>query len=69
MTLLVKKPAAKECKDHRTISLIFNALKIMLKILKRRPENKIPDANGKDQFGFIKKVEHKKQYSSEENSG
>ena len=50
---LKKKPGAKKCEEHRTINLIFHASKIMLNILRRRPEKKISEAIGQDQFGFI----------------
>jgi len=51
MIALKKKPQATKCSDHRTISLIAHAAKIVAKILRRRIENKIEDVLG-DQFGF-----------------
>jgi len=48
MIALKKKPQAKKCSDHRTISLIAHTAKI----LRRRIEKKIQDVLGEDQFGF-----------------
>jgi hypothetical protein len=38
--------------DHRTISIIAHAAKIVARVLRRRIERKIEDALGEDQFGF-----------------
>jgi hypothetical protein len=54
MIPLQKKPNAEECEDHRTISLIPHASKIMLKILTKRIESKAVGFIGKNQFGFRK---------------
>src|SRR5579864_1524652 len=54
MISLQKKPNAEECEDHRTISLIPHALKIMLEILTKRIESKAVGFTGKNQFGFRK---------------
>lgn len=54
MIPLKKKPLAKECSDHRTISLISHASKIILRILNRRIEAKSAEYIGKSQFGFRK---------------
>src|SRR6478609_5327045 len=43
-----------ECSDHRTISLISHASKILLKILTNRIEVKARDFIGRNQFGFRK---------------
>src|SRR6478609_5379878 len=43
-----------ECSDHRTISLISHASKILLKILTNRIEAKVRDFIGQNQFGFRK---------------
>ena len=43
MMPLQKKPNAVECEDHRTISLISHASKILLKVLTRRIEGKTKD--------------------------
>jgi hypothetical protein len=51
MIALKKKPKATKCSDHRTISIIAQAAKIVLRIL-RRIERKTEDALGEDQFGF-----------------
>ena len=52
MIPLKKKLNATECSDHRTISLIPHASKIMLRILTRRLETKASNYIGKSQFGF-----------------
>jgi hypothetical protein len=56
MIPLQKKPNATECSDHRTISLIVHASKILLKILTKRLEGKVEAIQfiGDDQFGFRK---------------
>jgi len=56
MVPLKKKANATECSDHRTISLIVHASKILLKILTKRIESKIAAINyiGEDQYGFRK---------------
>src|SRR6476469_3847903 len=45
---------AVECSDHRTISLISHASKILLKILANRIEAKARDFIGRNQFGLRK---------------
>jgi len=52
MIPLQKKANAVECSDHRTISLISHASKIMLKVLTKRIEEKAKDLIGRNQFGF-----------------
>src|SRR5277367_1279237 len=52
MIPLPKKANAVECSDHRTISLISHASKIMLKVLTKRIEAKAKDLIGRNQFGF-----------------
>jgi hypothetical protein len=54
MIPLPKKTNATECADHRTISLVPHASKIMLKILTKRIESKVEGFIGKNQFGFRK---------------
>jgi hypothetical protein len=54
MIPIKKKPLAVECSDHRTISLITHASKIMLRILTRRLEARTRDFIGDSQFGFKK---------------
>ena len=51
-----KKANATECGDHRTISLISHAAKIVLKILNKRIQAKVESIKylGEDQFGFRK---------------
>src|SRR6476619_1095884 len=49
-----EKMNAVECSDHRTISLISHASKILLKILTNRIEAKARDFIGRKQFGFRK---------------
>src|SRR6478609_7067702 len=51
---LQKKMNAVECSNHRTISLISRASKILLKILTNRIEAKARDFIGRNQFGFRK---------------
>jgi hypothetical protein len=50
--IALKKPKATKCSDHRTISIIAHAAKIVVRILRRRMERKTEDALGEDQFGF-----------------
>jgi len=52
MIPLQKKQNATECGDHRTISLISHASKIILRVLNRRIESKASTFIGKSQFGF-----------------
>lgn len=54
MVPLQKKPNALDCSDHRTISLIAHASKILLKILTKRLEAKVETIHfiGEDPFGF-----------------
>ena len=52
MMPLQKKANAVECEDHRTISLISHASKILLKVLTRRIEGKTNNFIGCHQFGF-----------------
>ena len=54
MIPLPKKQNATECSDHRTISLISHASKIMLKVLMRRIEGKADSYIEDTQFGFRK---------------
>jgi len=51
---LPKKTNAVECSDHRTISLISHASKIILKILTNRITAKAEEYIGDNQFGFRK---------------
>jgi hypothetical protein len=52
MIALKKKPKATKCSDHRTISIIAHAAKIVESIPRRRIERKTEDGLGEDQFGF-----------------
>ena len=52
MIPIEKKVNAMECEDHRTISLISHAFKIMLKVLTRRIEAKAKDFISRNQFRF-----------------
>lgn len=47
-----KKAATRKCEEHRTISLISHASKILIKILYRRIEQAIEENLTEDQFGF-----------------
>jgi hypothetical protein len=51
MIAINKKPKLTKCSDHRTMSLIAHAAKIVATMLRRRIEKKIEDVLG-DQFGF-----------------
>ena len=54
MIPIKKKNNATACKDHRTISLLPHAAKIMLKIITKRIQAKVEADKGlgEDQFGF-----------------
>jgi len=52
MIPIPKKTNAVECADHRTISLISHASKILLKVLTKRLESKTEAFISKAQFGF-----------------
>ena len=54
MIPLQKKMNAVECIDHRTISLISHASKILLKIFANRIEAKDRYFIGRNKFGFRK---------------
>ena len=54
---LLKKMNAMACEDHRTISLIPHASKIMLRMLTKRLVGKVRDFISKAQFGFKKGCE------------
>lgn len=47
-----KKPNAKECSDHRTVSLMSHSLKIFLKIMHQRIFIKLEQDISETQFGF-----------------
>jgi hypothetical protein len=49
----LKKPKARKCTDHRTISLIAHVVKVVTSVI-RRSGNKIEGVLGEDQFGFRK---------------
>lgn len=50
--IIPKKPGAKRCEDHRTISLMSHLLKLFLKIIHRRIYKKCEDYMSETQFGF-----------------
>ena len=54
MIPLPKKNNATKCSDFRTISLIYHASKIVLRILTKRIEAKARHLIGRSQFGFRK---------------
>jgi exonuclease III len=56
MIPIEKKHNATECSDHRTISLVSHASKILLQILTKRIEAKTVSVIGKTQFGFRRGV-------------
>lgn len=47
-----KKPNAKKCEDHRTISLMSHTLKVFLKIIHKRINKKLEENLSETQFGF-----------------
>uniref|UniRef100_A0A8D8SJ40 Craniofacial development protein 2 n=2 Tax=Cacopsylla melanoneura TaxID=428564 RepID=A0A8D8SJ40_9HEMI len=49
---LPKKPNAKKCEDHRTISLMSHTLKTFLKVIHKRIVNKLEENISDTQFGF-----------------
>lgn len=49
-----EKAQTKTCEEHRTISLISHASKIILRIIKRRSAVRAMEFIGKSQFGFRK---------------
>lgn len=49
-----KKASTQKCEEHRTISLLSHASKILVKIIQRRIEKKIEENLTEDQFGFRK---------------
>jgi len=51
---LQKKPNAQRCEDHRTISLISHASKILLRVINNRLRARTKEYIGWDQFGFRK---------------
>jgi hypothetical protein len=54
---LKKKPQATKCSDHRTIRIIAHTAKIVVKILRRRIEEKIEDVLGEDQLDLEEEEE------------
>ncbi|CAI6362694.1 unnamed protein product [Macrosiphum euphorbiae] len=52
MIPLPKKKKSEKCEDHRTISLITHASKILTKIIHKRIEAKISVNLKEDRFGF-----------------
>jgi hypothetical protein len=50
----LKKPKARKCTYHHTISLTAHAAKVVASVIRRRSEKKIEDVLGEDQFGFRK---------------
>jgi hypothetical protein len=54
MVALKKKPKARKCNDHCTISLIAHAAMVVASVLRKRSEKKIEDILSEDQFGFRK---------------
>lgn len=52
MITIPKKPRTTKCSEHRTISLVCHASKIMLRIEARRLRSKAEEYIRNDQFGF-----------------
>jgi hypothetical protein len=57
MVALKTTPKARKCTDHRTISLIAHAAKVVASVIRRRSEKKIEDVLGEDQLGLEKEKE------------
>ena len=53
---LPKKPGAKQCEDHHTISLMSHLLKVFLKIIHRRIYKRCEEQISRHQFGFVNAV-------------
>jgi hypothetical protein len=54
MVALKKKPIARKCTDHHTISLTAHAVKVVVSVIRRRSEKEIEDVFVEDHFGFRK---------------
>jgi hypothetical protein len=54
MVTLKKKPKARKCTDHCTISLIAHVAKVVTSAIRRRSETKAEDVLEEFQFGFRK---------------
>jgi hypothetical protein len=54
MVALKKKPKARNCTDHCTISLTAHAAKVVARVIRRSSEKRTEDVLGEDQFGFRK---------------
>ena len=54
--VIPKKSGAVECEKHRTISIMSQVAKIVLKVLDRRLKRKVEEIVDKTQFGFKKGV-------------
>lgn len=52
MVMLPKKVNSKKCSDHRTLSILSHASKVLTNIIKKRIEKKIDENIDCDQFGF-----------------
>ena len=51
---LPKKPGAIECKKFRTISIMSQLSKVVLRVILNRIKNKVKSEIGEEQFGFMK---------------
>ena len=51
---LQKKPGATDCGQHRTICIMSQVTKILLRIMMKRFRNKIGPEIGREQYGFVK---------------
>jgi len=52
-----KKGNATNCTNYRTITLLLDASKILLNVIKNKLKVKIEEQQGEDQFGFRKERE------------
>jgi hypothetical protein len=54
MIAIPKKTSTEKCEEHRTLSLVSHASKILTRIIGRRMERKIEDNLSENQFAFRK---------------
>jgi hypothetical protein len=56
MIVIPKKTRIEKCEEHRTLSLVSHASKILKRIIGRRLEKKVEDNLSENQFGFRKNI-------------
>ncbi|XKL64100.1 hypothetical protein PGB90_004186 [Kerria lacca] len=52
LVMIPKKAGIRKCEDYRTISLLWQASKILTGIVHRRIQGRMEERVGEDQFGF-----------------